>query len=422
MPAVAIGRDDARRACAAQALEALRLGVVPAHHLQVYTVGREVALGAIHEDLARASRSGGLRVVLGDYGSGKTHLLELAQKAALGAGFLAAKATLDSREVQPCYPRRLYHQLARAVRYPDHAEQRPLGLAPLLSRAAEDPALVRRWSTRAGGSFHPYLGPTLACWAALAPPGAAEELSERLLDWVEGAEVASNLDLGAELRRNTPARGRFYALQDHRTLTHLYTLLLGGLAALAHDVGYQGLAVLVDEAEFYSVLRGEDRTFAEVLFRTVAASCLSASELGFDPAALPRGGAAVHRSFPYRFRASQPLYVAFALTHDPEGKALLSSAVPRARFLELQPLERADFVTLSQRVFSLYQLAEENPGLGSELASIMGTVIDACHRRGLVDSPRQALKLVTELVDLARHRPERLKPVLAELRRQWEEQ
>ncbi|MBI4706104.1 MAG: hypothetical protein HY744_33840 [Deltaproteobacteria bacterium] len=47
-------------------------------------------------------------------------------------------------------------------------------------------------------------------------------------------------------------------------------------------------------------------------------------------------------------------------------------------------------MTLSQRVFSLCQLAEENPGLGSELASIMGTVIDACHRRGLVDSPRQS--------------------------------
>ncbi|MBI4703456.1 MAG: DUF2791 family P-loop domain-containing protein, partial [Deltaproteobacteria bacterium] len=128
VPAGATGSDDARRSCAAQALEALRLGVVPAHHLQVYTVGREAALGAIREDPARASRSGGLRVVLGDYGSGKTHLLELAQKAALGAGFLATKAQLDGRAKQR-HGHASRGPIGRAERFRALCARRCVGLA-----------------------------------------------------------------------------------------------------------------------------------------------------------------------------------------------------------------------------------------------------------------------------------------------------
>ena len=89
-------------------------------------------------------------------------------------------------------------------------------------------------------------------------------------------------------------------LKDFRTVTHLYTLILGGIAELARQVGYKGLAIMVDEAEFYSVLRGQDRTFADILFRTFAAACLPRSRLLFDPEVLPRGGQAIHKRFSYR--------------------------------------------------------------------------------------------------------------------------
>jgi hypothetical protein len=403
---------------ARQAIEALRLGVVPSTHLDTYTVGRDIELVVIHEDLKYAAQGGGFRVVLGDYGAGKTHFLEMAEMLALELGFLATRATLDSREVLPNKPRRIFHQLAAGIRYPDDPNLAPRGLRPLLEKAAGDVHIVRRWSGRNRPDYHPYLGPVLIYMAALRAAADDADAGDRLLDWIEGSEVASNLDLDKSLRRLTAGRSRLFALQDFQTVTHLYTLILGGIAELARQIGYKGLAIMVDEAEFYSVLRGHDRTFAEILFRTFAAACLPRSLLRFDPEVLPKGGQAVHRRFSYRYKDEQPLYCVFALTHDPEGKAALEKSVPANRFMDLTPFRTEDYVTLSKRVLSLYRLAYADLDQGAELPALMARVIEPCHRRGLIDNPRQALKFITEVVDITRHRPERLRPMLKDLDRQ----
>lgn len=404
---------------ARQAIEALRLGVVPTSHLDTYTVGRDMELVVVLKDLESAGRDGGLRVVLGDYGTGKTHFLEMAELLALESGFLAARATLDSREVVPNRPRRIFHQLARGMRYPDDPTIEPRGLKPLLEKAAKDGKIVRQWNSRNSPDYHPYLGPALFYMAVVSEIDGGEELKERLLDWIEGSEVASNVDLERELRHLTGARTRLYALKDFRTVTHLYTLILGGIAELARQVGYQGLAVMVDEAEFYSVLRGEDRTFADILFRTFAAASLPGSALRFDPDELPKGGQAIHQSFPYRYKDTQPLYCVFALTHDPEGKTFLETSIPGNRFMELTPFTTADYITLSGRVLSLYCLAQAGFEPGRDLARVMARVIEPCHSSGLIENPRQALKFITEVVDITRHCPERLKPMLVDLKERF---
>jgi len=401
---------------ARQAIEALRLGVVPRSHLDTYTVGRDLELVVVLKDLEAARQEGGFRVVLGDYGAGKTHFLEMAEILALESGFLAARATLDSQEAIPNRPRRIFHQIARGLRYPDDPALEPRGLRPLLEKAAVDGKIVRQWNSRTSPDYHPYLGPALFYMAVVSGIETGEELKERLLDWIEGAEVASNMDLDRDLRLLTGARTRLYALKDFRTVTHLYTLILGGVADLARQAGYRGLAVMVDEAEFYSVLRGEDRTFADILFKTFAAATLPRSLLRFDPDALPRGGQAIHQSFSYRYKASQPLYCVFALTHDPEGKAFLQASVPANRFMELKPFTTEDYVTLAGRVLSLYDLADSDFDAGRNLAGLMARVIEPCHAAGLIENPRQALKFITEVVDITRHRPERLKPMLSDLK------
>jgi len=400
---------------ARQAIEALRLGVVPTYHLDTYTVGRDIELYVILRDLESAGRDGGFRVLLGDYGTGKTHFLKMAELLALEMGFLATRATLDSREVLPNRPRRIFHQLARGIRYPDDPNVEPRGLKPLLEKATINVEVVRQWNRKNHPDYHPYLGPALFYMAVLPAIENSDDLQERLLDWIEGSEVASNVELEKRLRQTTAARTRLYALRDFRTVTHLYTLILGGIAELARRVGYRGLAIMVDEAEFYSVLRGHDRTFADILFRTLAAACLHRSMLRFDPEVLPKGGQAIHRSFPYRYKEEQPLYCLFALTHDPEGKALLEKCLPADRFMDLPPFETEDYVTLSKRVLTLYDLAQTGLAPGEELASLMARVIEPCHLCGLIDNPRQALKFITELVDITRHRPESLRPMLADL-------
>jgi len=401
---------------ARQSLEALRLGVVPTSHLNTYTVGRDMELAIIYEDLQSAAKGfGGMRVVLGDYGSGKTHFLEMSELLALESGFLATRATLDSLEIMPSRPRRIYHELARNIRYPDDPSVERRGLKPLLQKASGDVDLIRRLSRVKSPHYHPYLGPALFYWSVLPAFEDAEDLRDRLLDWIEGSEVASNVELEERLRHMTSARARLYALRDFRTVTHLYTLLLGGIAELARQVGYRGLAVMVDEAEFYSVLGGRDRTFADILFRTFAAACLNPKTLGFDPEVLPRGGQAVHRRFSYRYRDDQPLYAVFALTHDPAGKSALARAVPENRFMSLPSFSTNDYITLSERVLALYELAQTPLAMEKKLAPLLAKVIEPCYQMGLVENPRQALKFITEVVDITRHRPDRLKPMLQEL-------
>ena len=403
---------------ARQALEALRLGVVPTTHLDTYTVGRDIELAVVHMDLAAAAgRAGGARVVLGDYGAGKTHFLEMAERLALEKGFLATRATLDSKEVPPNKPRRIYHQLAQNIRYPDDPDMEPRGLQPLLMKASKNVRLIRRLNDRKGGAYHPYLGPALFCWSALQALGNTNDVQERLLDWIEGSEVASNGELEKELRQATGTKVRLYALKDFRTVTHLYTLILGGISELARQVGYKGLAVMVDEAEFYSVLGDRDRVFADVLFRTFLAACLPPKMLRFDPKTLPKGGHAIHRSFPFRYKDAQSFYVVFALTHDPAGKSVLENSIFPDRFMDLTPFTTEDYITLSERVLSLYDLAQTPLALGEKLAALMAKVIEPCHRMGVIENPRQALKFITEVVDITRHRPGRLKPMLEDLLR-----
>ncbi len=400
-----------------QAIEALRLGVVPSFHLDTYTVGRDMELYVILRDLESAAENGGLRVVLGDYGTGKTHFLEMAELLALEKGFLATRATLDSREVMANRPRRIYNMLAGGIRYPDDPSLERRGLGPLLRKAMADLDLIRRWNRKSHADYHPYLGPALFYMTVLPSIEKGDDLEERLVDWIEGSEVSSNMELEDRLRSTTGVRKRLYALKDFRTVTHLYTLILGGIAELARQVGYKGLAIMVDEAEFYSVLRGRDRTFSDILFKTFAAACLPASMLRFDPDALPRGGQAIHQSFSYRYSEKQPLYCIFALTHDPDGKVLLEKALPAERFIELAHFDSSDYVILSNRVLSLYALADSGFTPGSGLSSLMAKVIEPCHLHGLIENPRQALKFITEIVDIARHCPEKLKPTLRNLER-----
>ena len=89
---------DVTEAQALHAIEALRLGVVPRHLIESYTVGRTDEVQMVHQDLAATEEGGAFRVVMGDYGTGKTHHLEFVEAVALSRNFMTARITLDARE------------------------------------------------------------------------------------------------------------------------------------------------------------------------------------------------------------------------------------------------------------------------------------------------------------------------------------
>ncbi len=74
--------DDQFRA--RQTLEALRLGIVPMKDVETLTIGLEAEQVTLDRALARSRERGGdALAVIGDYGFGKSHFVELAARRAL---------------------------------------------------------------------------------------------------------------------------------------------------------------------------------------------------------------------------------------------------------------------------------------------------------------------------------------------------
>ena len=386
-----VARLEGSTADLRQALEALRLGVVPAMGLEALTVARDTELAAVRGVLAEAH---GLLMLSGAYGAGKTHLVEVAESLALGAGFLVARATFDPIELPPSHPLRLYGVLARGLRYPDGVGR---GVRPLLERLAERPVHHRPGSSMA----HRYLTP--AAWALqFADPALAEEL----IDHVEGQPGRASADLDAALRRAGWRGPRLLSLPDYRTFGQIMAYLLGGIATWAREAGYRGLMVLVDEAEYLDRLEATSRDWATNLLCHLATACLPPTELAFDPAQAYRGGQAVHRALPAVFRGDQPLVGLCAFTPHPAIDRVLRGVVAApGRRLDLESVPPAELGQLAERILALYRRVY--PAL--DPPERHRRQVQACLTKGFwrgdLTTTRQAARLVVEFWDLYRHSP-----------------
>ncbi|MBI4863808.1 MAG: DUF2791 family P-loop domain-containing protein [Candidatus Riflebacteria bacterium] len=350
----------------ASLLEALRLGVIPGSRVGEYTVGRDALFDQLGRDLDGLDSAGQFRVIMGDYGSGKSHALEWLREEAISRGFLTASAELDDREVTWANPKRVYRALMDGLAYPDLGRSAH-GLAPLVDRLL-----------RTGGSplppsderYHRYLDPAVDNLARARERGD-EDLEQRILDWIGGQPSEDseswNRALGCLRGPN------LLALADFRTFSHIYAYLLGGVASRAREVGYKGLVLLLDEAEFFQALSRENREHASHLIACLALAARGERRVCFDPATLPKGGQPVHRLVPFVYREGQPLYVVVALTPVDEMRDLLGRLLPLDQVvLELSRLTPRDYQTLFQRIVGLYPVPVEQRGLLAELAAPMG--------------------------------------------------
>ena len=412
---------------ATQTLEAMRLGVVPEAELTPYTVGRDIELALVDRDLEAAERAGAVRAFLADYGVGKTHLLEMTQRRALDRGFLTATAVLGPNEAAPSHPKRVYRRLMHGLRYPDR-EGEVAGLGPLLERAAESPEALRmlgvdpRLSTHnlrraLSDGLHLYLSPGVAYTRTLreSPDPRIEGL---LVDWLEGHPTLSNQVIDRQLARLPGAHPKIYCLLDYRPWARIYGYLLSGIAAVARAVGYRGLVVLLDEAEFYSLLSKENRTFASNLFKAWSWAAVGGDEAPFDAEDLIQGGYGVQRDLPGRYGEGAGLYVVYAMTPGKDGVDALAGAVPAEQMHTLTPLGDPEYRELAQRVAAFYASARPDAPVDPRLVGALGKVVSGLVESGYVANPRQAMKFVVEFLDVVRHHPDKVAGVVRTLQLQ----
>ncbi len=379
---------DAERAALWQTIEALRLGVVPAAHARDYTVGRDEQLDRLEALLATGQ---GLRVVSGDYGMGKTHLLDVLEQVAGQRGFVVARVALDPTEVPLSHPLRLYSAVLRSLRYPDGTQGT---LEPILEKLEAS----QRHLSDASGPGSRFFSPVLFA-RGLGDPDLAELLS----DYIAGYHVDS---LGADslLRERGWNGARLLTLSDYRTYGRMYVYLLGTLACWARDAGFGGLLLLFDEAERGDLFDAAHFRLASEVLRHFAAVTLPAGALRFDPEDLYRGGHRVHQELPLRFEAAQPLSVVMALTDAPRmRRELLEMLDPQDVLVRLRHIPMRELATLTDRISALYSAAYPELVLGPDARAALHQGVRRVVAREGELVPRDLVRGMVALLDGLRH-------------------
>jgi hypothetical protein len=291
--------EETVRLEARRTIEALRYGLVPSRRIRELSVGLEEERASLRRAFDEVKEIGGsVRVILGEYGAGKSHFFELAAQEALAQNFVVATTSLDLREVPPNRPQRIYHALMRGLRYPHSTEA---GLTPLLESLIARPNYSTLQDTLRGTFF----ASALHNYSLMREqPGEALDL---LLDWMSGEKVfiKSVRDAAAIRSKEFPIP----SLSQMTTAADQYCYLLNGWGWLATQAGHAGLAIFIDESEHYSLLnqRGQERAdnFFKALIYTAlgARSRINESDLQHQ-----------HRAHSFRLTESSHLLLLFAVT------------------------------------------------------------------------------------------------------------
>jgi hypothetical protein len=330
---------------ARRTLEALRLGIVPVEDVETLTIGLEAERVSLDRALARSRERGGdAMAVIGDYGFGKSHFVELAARRALRENCLVASASLDLVEVPPAKANEISSALLRSLRYPDHDER---GLAPLLKRAMATPGLAEQFAARS-----PRQGDDPLAAALLALADCHSQLAvEHTVLWLSGLLRTPSADMKQCLKRPP----RLYLAGE---VARQYSYLLSSISVLATMLGYAGLALLIDESEHYSLLRANQRGRADAFFKALIYAALGQAASRVDPKTIP-----YHNNAEYElsFASSANLFFLFALTES-ENRMPVDSWLAPSQILRLDDrfIER-DVVEFFKTLLRYHSIAYAYP-------------------------------------------------------------
>lgn len=275
---------------ARQLVEAFRLGIVPCSQVEDFTFGRGKEMEKLRNWL-RAPSKGTLRLV-GEYGTGKSHLLGYARGRALQDGFAVASVEMDPNENPFHKPKRVYSRLVRSFRYVSRADQGERGFRDFLKEALDAGFL---------GDHHYF--------SRLAQP------DEDLWNWIEAREASPR-----PVPAHDPDYRRYQSLFDFSTAANVYCYLISGLGWAAREaLGLKGLLLLFDEAESlaarhtpYQSQRG--RHFLTALARMAGNNRRLLRHPGIS--GLPYARHANDIPFLYRIPCGVKLLLAFASDYD----------------------------------------------------------------------------------------------------------
>jgi hypothetical protein len=392
--------EETKRLEARRTIEALRYGLVPAKRIRELSVGLEDEKGSLAKAFADTKEKGGdVRVVVGEYGAGKSHFFELAAQEALANNFIVATTSLDLREVPPNRPQRIYLSLMRSLRFPDSEET---GLVPLLEKIVALP----NYAAIQDSIKETFFAAALHNYALMREtPGDA---LDSLIDWMSGEKVFIS-----DVRRNAQFKSKEFKIKSLSQLTTAadqYSYLLNGWGWLASQAGYNGLAVFIDESEHYSLLNQRGKEKADNFFKSLIYTALGEGGRISENDLLHQ-----YHAHPFRLKDDSHLLLMFAVTPT-------ANTFDYKRFLdEEQILQLKKYLppdALDELLTRLYVLHRQSYKYENhaEFLDISHSLLE-CLDNNLINL-RQVIRLSVEIFDLCyAHQDFNSNQAVAELRK-----
>lgn len=240
-----------------RALEALRNGVPNSDAVAALGCAQPQVVDRFEAQLreleASPSSSPKGTLVSGDFGSGKSHLLEHLEELALRRGFVCSRVVI-SKETPLHDPAKVVAAALREGRIPDGRGSVIHELAIRIDYRSKDAEPFVDWSLRIPG--------LLAATVRLHKVSTDEELKARILDFWSGERMGVS-----EVRAGLKQIGSSGAF-DCKTikLRDLAPLRMEFAARFARAVGFKGWVILIDEVELVGryTLQQRGKSYAEL--------------------------------------------------------------------------------------------------------------------------------------------------------------
>lgn len=250
-----------------RAIEALRAGVPNRDAVQEMGTDQPAIERSFHDALSQIAGTGHAgeqlpgMVMAGDFGSGKSHLLEYLQYLALDQRFACSKVVI-SKEAPLGQPHQLYRTAIHSLRLPERIGGLD-ALELLLDKHSESYRAAARRILSDEASFDPLFQASFRVWEEIRD----QETSRKMLSFWRGERLALK-DLRDALR-NTGIQIPVKA----RKVSELAIPRFRFMAELVAAAGLQGWVILLDEVELLATFSlqaraNSYRTLATLLGRT----------------------------------------------------------------------------------------------------------------------------------------------------------
>jgi hypothetical protein len=246
--------------------EAVNLGVVPpdSPSLIEMSIGGEQVLREARSRLENSENLGLCKVVFGNYGTGKSHYLQLVKAIAQQSGWVVSYLEFDPKAVDPAKPHLVYREVMAKIEFPEREDGTVSnGFRDLIKDIRKNWQSIRDLPYLKKNPWFRYALETLQFYPHNNDPDYVSAV-----DWLAGQPV---LITGSgsirTLARGTNINPRVIPnMPKVRETGEIYVYHLIVVNEICKALGYQGLLIILDEAEHvrgYSVLRkSEQITFS----------------------------------------------------------------------------------------------------------------------------------------------------------------